>query len=159
MNRVTLITATTLIALASTAVIATAKGGPGFGPRGGGIERMFEEFDTNQDGAITKAEIAAAAEARFAAADTNGDGLLSAEEMKTAAEARDSERRNKRIEARIDRMDTDGDGQISLTEMSARTDRLDRMFARLDADQDGSITQAELENAKGRRHGDRSKSE
>ena len=147
MNKLSLLTATFLIGIASTAVIATAKGGPG-GERGAGVDQMFERVDTNQDGAITRAEIEAAGAARFATADTDGDGFLTVEEMTAAAESHDSERRAKRVEARLDRLDANDDGKLSLEEMQAGSKRLDRMFDRLDADSDGAITKAEAEAAK-----------
>ena len=148
MNKVALLTATFLIGVASTAVIATAKGGPGAGPRGAGLEQMFERVDTNNDGAITRAEIEAASAARFAATDTNGDGFLSLEEMTTAAETESADRRAKRIEARLNWLDANDDGQLSLEEMQANDRRIDRMFEHLDANSDGSITKAEAEAAK-----------
>ena len=63
MKRNAIIAGAVAIALASTAVIATAHD-RGDGPRGmrGGPEMLFERFDVNGDGAITKDEIAAAAD-------------------------------------------------------------------------------------------------
>ena len=146
MSRVFLIAATALVAVASTSVIATAKGGP----RGAGLERMFEQFDTNQDGTITQAEIEAANAARFAEVDANGDGVLTVEEMVAHATVRDSDRLTRRIEARIDRLDANSDGALSLEEMADGSKRLDRMFDRIDANSDGAITKAEAEEARGR---------
>lgn len=59
-------------------------GGPGRGPgggSGGGRGGFMTRMDTNGDGAVTKAEMAAGIEARFKAADTNGDGWLSKGEL------------------------------------------------------------------------------
>lgn len=160
MTRTSLIAAVALIAVASTAVIATAhdRGGRGEGPREGrGPAMLFERFDTDNDGSITKAEVEAAVAARFAEADANGDGQLSAEELAAAAEARRMERQAERQAARIDRMiermDENGDGTLSLEEMAAMPEA--RMFDRLDADEDGVITQAEVEDMRGQRDGRR----
>ena len=156
MKKVTLIASAALIAVASTAVIATAKGIPGGNGHGQGnhIERLFERMDADQDGSITKAEVEAAAVARFTEADANGDGLLDADEMAAAGEGRNAERRAKRIAKHMERADTDGDGAISLEEMTASGgNRMDRMFENLDADGDGVITQAEAEAAKPMRRG------
>lgn len=118
---------------------------------------MFERFDTDSDGAVTKAELEGAAAAHFAEADANGDGLLSAEEMIAAAEkmraAREAKRMADRIAKRIEAHDTDGDGMISLEEATAYMggSRFDKMFDKLDADGDGSVTQAELEALKSTR--------
>ena len=165
MKKTPLIAAAALIAVASTAVIATAHD-RGDGPRNGrgGPEALMERFDTNGDGQITMEEIQAAAVARFAEADANDDGQLSAEEMSAAADAqreeRRAERQAERIAKRIEKADTNGDGVLNLEEaVAAGSDRIERLFDRLDDDEDGVITQAELEDAKGRfgrgRHGKR----
>lgn len=140
-----------LIAIASTAVVATAHD-RGNGPREGrGAEMLFETFDLDADGVITKAEIEGAAAARFAAADTDGDGNLSLEEMTAAREARDQERHADRVAKRLERHDTNGDGVLSLEEATAvaKTGRMEKMFDRIDADGDGTITKAEVEDAQG----------
>lgn len=51
------------------------------GMRGGDRAQMIEQLDANGDGAITRAEVDAAAAARFAEADADGNGFLSAEEL------------------------------------------------------------------------------
>jgi Ca2+-binding EF-hand superfamily protein len=155
MKKTTLLGATFLITLASTAVIAIAKGGPDHargGERGAAMERMFEELDTNADGELTRAEIEAAAATRFGEADADGNGQLTAEEMLAAREARDSTRLTRRIEARIERLDANGDGALSLEEMTASSERIDRMFERIDSNEDGVITKAEAEEMRSR-HG------
>ncbi|WP_114966257.1 EF-hand domain-containing protein [Alkalilacustris brevis] len=96
-------------------------GGMGFGPgaamdedgRTGFAARMIERFDTDGDGALSEAEIAAAMEhmaemrndpaarARmmFEHMDTDGDGMISPEEFETAHAAM-QERMQQRAEAR-----------------------------------------------------------
>ena len=146
MKRTSLILGAAAIAVASTAVIATAHDrGAGF--RGGdrpGPAMLIEEFDLDGDGKVTRDEIGRAAEARFAEADADGDGKLSVEELVDAAAER-------RAERRIARHDTDGDGMLSLAEATAMAEhpRLDRMFDLLDADDDGAVTAAELEEMRG----------
>ena len=153
MKRTTLIAAAALIAVASTAVIATAHD-RGMGPRDArGPAMLFERFDTNSDGAITRAEIEAAALAHFTQADVNGDGQLTADEMAAAADARRAGRQADRIAKRIEHHDTNGDGMLSLQEATAAAaagdGRIERMFEHLDADGDGTITQAEAEATQG----------
>jgi len=157
MNRKLLIATAAVIGIASTAVIATAHdrgNGPG---KGHGPAALFERFDTNGDGTITKAEVEAAAAARFTEADSNGDGVLSAEEMTAAAEGRRANRRAERIAKRIEMHDANGDGMLSLEEVTAAAGdgRANKMFEHLDTDGDGTITKAEAEAAKPMRRGGR----
>lgn len=151
MNRTPLIAAATLIAVASSAVIATARD-RGDAPREGrnGPVMLLERFDANGDGAVTKEEMQATAATRFADSDSNGDGQLSADELTATAETRRAERLANRIARQIERNDTDGDGMLSLEETTAAAEgrRIEQMFDRLDADKDGSVTLAELEAAK-----------
>ncbi|MCP3969547.1 MAG: calcium-binding protein [Rhodobacteraceae bacterium] len=154
MKRTTLFTAAALIAVASTAVVATAydrgqRDGNGPGEGRGGPVMLLERFDANGDGAVTLEEMQGAAAARFTEADTNGDGMLSAEEMAAAADAQRAKRQANRIARRIERHDTDGDGMLSLEEVTAAAEgrNFAKMFERFDADGDGTISQAELEAA------------
>ncbi|MXU63840.1 EF-hand domain-containing protein [Oceanomicrobium pacificus] len=123
----------------------------GRGHHRGGMD--FSTLDTDGDGFVTEAEIAAAHAARFAEADTNGDGAIDADELKAAMDARHAEREARRAEGAdarlqkmIERLDTDGNGTLSAEEMQPRG--TGRMFERLDTDGDGKISQAELEAAK-----------
>lgn len=122
---------------------AMAHGGKGKGMRGGGPEQMLEQLDTNGDGAITRAEVDAAAAERFATADSDGDGLLSAEELTAAAESRQADRRVRGLERMIERLDENDDGLLSAEELAARNPA-DRMFDRLDENEDGTISAEEL---------------
>lgn len=156
MSRLTMLTATVAIVIASTAVIATAQSGDrAEGPKRGGdrAAMLIEEFDANGDGAISQEEIAAAQAARFAAADTNGDGALSVDELLAAQEERMQNRRAAAIERFIERFDTDGDGVLSPEEASELSDRRARMFDLADANDDGSVTLAELEELRELRRG------
>ncbi len=153
MQRKTILAAAAVMAVASTAVVATAHDrDAGFR---GGPSMIFEHFDINEDGQITRDEIGEAAAARFAEADTDGDGLLSLEEMQAAAEARRAERVQRGTERMLERADSDGDGMLSLEEATAAREggRIERMFDRVDADGDGVITQAEAEEMRGRGRG------
>jgi len=159
MKRTPLIAAAVVLVVASSAVIATAhdRGGKDR-PRGEGrAEMMFERFDLNADGQVTRDEVTAAAAQHFADADADGDGQLTAEELASAAEARQSERRGNRaanhVERMLERHDANDDGSLSLEEMTQGDgeNRMDRMFEHLDADEDGVITKAELDEMKGMR--------
>lgn len=104
------------------------------GPRGGRhmAKRIFERYDVDKDGAITKAEIEEVRTADFAAADTNGDGEISLEEFKAAFQ----DRSNDRMVRVFQRLDRDGDGIVT----QAEVDRMaNRMFNRLDRDDNGVV--------------------
>ena len=112
----------------------------------------FEEIDTNSDGVISQAEIAALSAARFATLDTNGDGMVTAEELIAAGVDRAAERAADMAAKMLERLDADGDGALSLAEMP---DRAERGFDRLDADDDGAVTREEFEAAADHRRGPR----
>ncbi|MEJ7933298.1 EF-hand domain-containing protein [Sphingobium sp. AN558] len=78
------------------------------GPRGGGLMALV---DANKDGAITRAELTAALEARFAKLDANKDGKLTREDREA--------RRAERLDARFAALDTDRNGQVSKAEFVA----------------------------------------
>jgi Ca2+-binding EF-hand superfamily protein len=52
--------------------------------RGEHGQKLFEEADTNHDGAVTRDEATAEVDRKFARIDTNGDGVISADEAKAA---------------------------------------------------------------------------
>jgi len=138
--------------MAYTAMADHHRGGPG---------PMLEKVDANQDGNISKDEIAAHRAEKFMSADTNGDNLVSAAEFEAFAEAERARKKEQRQAKRFARLDTDGDGLVSAEEHASAADkRMDRMFDRIDADGDGVITEAEREAAKakmGERRGKRGK--
>jgi len=115
-------------------------------------DRMAPEFgtlDTDGDGALTLAEMAAAAAARFDAADTDGDGGLSVAEIAARADAR----RMDGLAAMIADNDANGDGILQADEMQrGGRDRMARMFDRLDADDDGAVSAAEFAAARDHGH-------
>lgn len=107
---------------------------------------IFEMFDTNGDGEVTRTEIEERAEARFDAADTNGDGTISEAEFVAAA----ADRARERAAEAFARLDVDGDGSLSRDVMSMRkggSARIDRVFSRIDANGDDTVTRAEFDAA------------
>ncbi len=142
MKRAIIMTGFTAIALAGTAITASAFGkGHDEGPRMPHIS--FSELDANGDGQVTKEEIQAHFKARFDAADSDGDGNLSAEEMAARAEKERAERMQRRVSRMIERRDTDGDGLLSAEEMQAGRPGVD-MLTRLDTDKDGAVSEQEF---------------
>lgn len=137
-----------LTAFAVTAGAASA------GNKGGHkSHRMsFEQLDADGNGEVTKAEMQAAAKARFADADANGDGALSRDEMLAAANAR----AEKRVDRMMERMDANGDGKITPDE---RPGMPDEKFDKIDADGSGGISKEEFAEMRkhGRKHRDKNR--
>lgn len=114
--------------------------GPGGGPFAG---LDFAEVDTDGDGKISRAELAAWRQAGMAGADADGDHLISAEELAAKMMAQAQARIEARAKARVEAQDADGDGRLSVEELL--TPRMPaRMFDRADADGDGAVSEAEL---------------
>ncbi|SOB87757.1 EF hand [Sphingomonas guangdongensis] len=117
--------------------------------------------DANGDGAVSRAEFVARAEARFARIDTDRNGSLSRDERRAGRPDR-----GRRMAGALQRLDSDGDGKLSRAEfatgaerrwqrMGARPDtaapdrasfdqRTAARFSRLDRNNDGFLERAEL---------------
>lgn len=137
----------TLTALAVTAMIggiafAAQADSRGHG-KGDRADQLFERFDTNNDGKITKAEIEASRKASVAKYDANKDGQLSLEEFQGLF----NEIMRHRMVRMFQKLDRDGDAKVTEAEIARRTDR---MMAHLDRDENGEIERSELK----RRHKD-----
>ncbi len=129
--------------LVTTAVVLVTAGGAwalaaGPGDRAYGLERIFERFDADGDGQVTRAEVDAFRTERFEEMDGDGDGVVSLDEMREAAMAMAAER----AEARFADLDADGDGTLVVDELAP--EREVDIFARLDDNEDGVITEDEL---------------
>ncbi len=145
-------TGKTILAICAVAAVggaAFAASGPHRGDRGAAL---FERFDADGDGAISRAEVDATHKARFMEADANGDGAVDLKELTTAMTKRAEEHAARMME----RADANADGRIDPDEADHGR-RHTRFFDRLDADGDGMITKAEAEEARRhfRRHGGR----
>jgi Ca2+-binding EF-hand superfamily protein len=133
---------------------AMAEMGPGGGQgegRGAMLLEMFDGLDTDADGKLSPAELAAHREAMFTAADANTDGLLDQEEIAAHQTAMLAERMGQRVGRMLERRDVNGDGSLSLEEMGKGP--AETGFARMDADGDGLISKEELQQA-GQRFGE-----
>lgn len=109
----------------------------------------FAKLDANADGRLDAADREARMRARFDATDTDGDGQLSFAEVAAARGERQDRRAGpsprkmrgmRGAERPMARADTDRDGAISQAEFTAAA--LAR-FERADADGDGTVTRAE----------------
>ena len=128
--------------LAFSAPLASAETGPA-GPEGRGamVLEMFDKADTDKDGKLTEAEMAAFRQTEFVAADTNADGLLSPEELTAQQLARMTAKVAERTTRMIAKQDANADGSLSATEIPVG-DATER-FARLDTDDDGAVSKDE----------------
>ena len=72
-------------------------GGPGFsGPPDEMADRMFEQFDANHDGKLTRAEVPERMQELFDSADTKKTGFITRDQLVKAFEARRQEQRPER---------------------------------------------------------------
>lgn len=108
---------------------------------------LMQALDSDKDGELSAAEIAAAA-AALKTLDKNSDGKLSAEELRPSlGEVGPGGARaegNSEAIARFMANDKNHDGKLSAEELP---ERMKGIMARADADKDGFITKAELELA------------
>ena len=107
------------------------------GKSGDRAEWLFERYDANQDGKITKEEITAARKASLTKYDANKDGQLSLEEFQGMF----NEIMRHRMVRMFQKLDRDGDAKVSEAEIARR---VDRMMAHLDRDDNGEIERGEL---------------
>jgi len=122
----------TIAAAAALALLAGATGAAGQGPM---------RADTDGDGAITRAEAAAARDRLFDRLDRNADGVIGPAEIE-ALERRVTLRTGmmrQRLSLALMRRDSDGDGAITRAEMQVEGP----FFAVADADGDGVISAQE----------------
>src|SRR5918995_1082498 len=109
----------------------------GGGHHGGGAMRLFEQFDANQDGRLTQAEIDQARQSRLAEFDQDGDGSLSLEEY----QALWMDAMRERMVDRFQSHDDDGDGLVTSEEFA---EPFGRIVSRLDRNDDGELTADEM---------------
>ena len=125
-------------------------GGPGFGShghgRGMGPAMLFERFDADGDGKITRAEADATIDGKLQAFDADASGSLSMDEFQGLW----VEQTREMMVRGFQRLDRDGDGQVSREEI----DRPVTMaFSWMDRNEDGAIAMDEMRR-KGRRYRD-----
>ena len=141
------------------AAAAPQGGGDGKGSaRKGERGERFKKADTNNDGAISKAEADAAGmkglSKNFDKLDANKDGKVTRDEMKAGREAGKGERKDGgKGEGKggglFKKADTNSDGTISKAEADAAgMKRVSANFDKIDANKDGKITQDEMKAAR-----------
>ena len=133
-------------------IVSAVKARGGFGHHGGfGGGRMMmlmDQFDANDDGKLTEAEIAEVVRSRLASADSDGDGRLNLDEFQPLL----VEIMRPKIVDGFQFLDDDGDAAITLEEIERP---LDRIVSRLDRNDDGELTEDEMRrHHRGWRRGD-----
>lgn len=123
--------------LAAAAVGLSAVAAPAAAHRG---LHLFRQADADKDGKVTRAEFAAARNARFAGIDTDKDGVLEVSELRAWKRSWPSRVRDARFKA----LDADGDGRIGAEEFVAQRKAA---FAGIDSDKDGAVGKAEFDAA------------
>jgi hypothetical protein len=136
-----------LTLLAGAALLAAPLAAQRFARGQGGQQRdpieAFRDADTNGDGAVSRAEYAAARMARFDKLDRNGDGSISRDDFGRLI--RLAPRLGRRIDMLLAAADTNYDGRVSRAEYGVMPMPL---FDRLDLNHDGKIDAQELAAAR-----------
>jgi Ca2+-binding EF-hand superfamily protein len=132
-----------LCLLASASLHAQGSRGPGGSGDPGGPPRpprpTIVALDTDKDGIISAAEIAAANKTLLLL-DTNGDGQLTADEF-TARMPMNEPPSSDELLTRLMAFDKNGDGILTRDEMP---ERMQPLFERGDTNHDGKLTAAEI---------------
>jgi Ca2+-binding EF-hand superfamily protein len=106
---------------------------------------------------VSRADFIKIGDGQFSGADTNHDGFMSRAEL-AAQQERDLEKAkanlNQQFTAKFNQLDTNHDGKLSLQEFLAAVPQLkigepaDQMIARLDTNHDGRISAEEFRNSR-----------
>jgi len=119
----------------------TGHGGGMHGGMQGGpmqmMDKMFDKFDVNKDGAVSKAEIAQVRKAELAKYDADKDGKLSLNEFQNLW----LEMARERMVDHFQRLDNNGDAVVTEDEVASP---MDRMMSFMDQNGDGKLTKKEL---------------
>lgn len=114
--------------------------GHGYGHGGhkrGHMMTMFQEFDADDDGRVTKGEMDDARKSRFAKADDDGSASLSLDEFQDMW----LEFMRPRMVDKFQMLDDDGDGQISEKEFAQP---FQMALRHMDRNDDGAISMKEM---------------
>jgi len=112
----------------------------------------FEQADVNGDGQLTKNEMTQYAQFQFTRADTNQDGFLDRAELAANIVKQMQNRMKKHQDRMLSKLDANDDGKLSFAELhGAMAERGNKMFERMDRDGNGTLSQDELSHKD--RHG------
>ena len=105
------------------------------------IEKMFEKYDANKDGGLSKDELPGRMSERFEKMDTDKDGLISQKE----AHAAHKRMKEMHMANFMMELDTDSDGELSEAEVTAF---VQGKFRKADKDGNGKLTMEEISEAR-----------
>lgn len=110
-----------------------------------GPAHMFEKFDANSDGKVTRTEAHSKVLEHFRSADANNDKIVTPEEARAHREAKMKQRKSPEefIEAQFKANDKNKNGKLERSESQLP----DEIFTRLDTNGDGAITKQEALDA------------
>lgn len=124
----------------------------GDGMKGDRMPPMFNMFDENKDGKLSKDEVHKGVDKMFTDIDTNKDGFITKEEMQAHHKAMHDQMQSK-MQERWKAADKDGDGALSRAEVDgAGMKMLSRDFDKLDKNKDGKLTPDEIRRMPMMRH-------
>ena len=103
------------------------------------VRLVLKALDTDGDGTLSAAEIAAAPKSLLTL-DTNGDGMLTGDEL--MGKPRDAGATGAELEAQLMSFDKGAKGYLVVTDLP---ERMRGMFVRADVDHDGKVTPAEIQ--------------
>ena len=115
-----------------------------FGGHGGKMaDKIFEKFDVDKNGTITKTEIDGVRKNEIAKSDANKDGKLSLNEFQTLW----TDLMRERMVDHFQFLDNDGDAVVTEEEIAKP---MERLLSFVDRNNDGSLTKDELQQRKNR---------
>ena len=131
-----------LYSATTSAVGSYKRFGGHMGPMGGQVaDKIFDEFDTNKDGKLTRQEIEAYRKKNFSKHDANGDGKLALEEFQGLW----TEHTRQPMIRAFQFLDSDASGGVSGNETALP---MNRMMTWMDRNNDGQITKDEMRGSR-----------
>ena len=108
-------------------------------------EKMFNQVDTNRDGAISKSEFNAYQSKQFKRMDANGDGKISHDEMDAGHKKRPNNAAT-HLDKRFQAADANNDGGLDREE-AKEMPMLTMYFDEVDSNKNGKVTRQEYFDA------------
>lgn len=136
-------------AVGAAMLLAAAVLMPATADAGGKGEEFFKQSDTDNDGGLSKEEMAASRMQRLSGSDANKDGFISADELAAHRAAREEARKDEHFAGFTGRFDANKDGKVALDEIKSFESPF---FKTADTNGDGKLTMDEIKAAKAKAH-------